>query len=70
MMNEKYSISPQQVDRYIKTAKERIREKNNENLDYEFSLVNAQIDDFYKCSRKEGDWRAVARSLKLKIDLN
>jgi hypothetical protein len=39
-------------------------------MDYEFALVNAQIDDFYKCARKENQRVAVARALKLKIDLN
>lgn len=68
-VKEKYSISPQQVDKYIKTAKERIREKNDENLDDDIALTDIMISDVYRSAKEEKKWNSVLRALKLRMEL-
>lgn len=69
IIQEKYSISSQQIDRYIKKVTERIREKNSEDLDDDVALTESMIADIYRCAREEKKRGSALRALKLKMEL-
>ncbi|MDD3263185.1 MAG: hypothetical protein PHR61_05100 [Candidatus Absconditabacteria bacterium] len=69
IIQEKYSISSQQIDRYIKKVTERIREYNSENLDDDIALTESMISDIYRCAREEKKRGSALRALKLKMEL-
>lgn len=69
IIQEKYSISSQQIDRYIKKVTERIREYNSENLDDDVALTESMISDIYRCAREEKKRGSALRALKLKMEL-
>ena len=69
LIKEEHSVSTQQIDKYIKTATERIREKNNENLDEERALAKARILDIYQWARKENKWWDALKAIKMDIEM-
>ena len=69
IIKNKYSISSQQIDKYIKTAKERIREKSKETLEDDIALTDMMISEVYRSAKEEKKRNSMLRALKLKMEL-
>lgn len=69
IFKDRFSLSTCQIDDYIAKAKKRIKEKNDETLQDEIELTNAQITDMYQWARKQKKWSDCWRAIKLRMEL-
>lgn len=66
---EQFDVSEKTVDRYIKSAKVYITDKNNETLENEMEIVQARITDVYQWARKQKKRADCSRAIKLHMEL-